>query len=116
MPGDAVQGWRPQCCAWGLSKDICSYIVSCLASWLPSAVRSGAMSLMAGAVLLLKRFSIRNVPEAHAKEVEEDLRWLLCGGAQGLEELVCRSMLEVSSGAPTSGTEQACPLCRWQDW
>jgi hypothetical protein len=41
---------------------------------------------------------IGEVPAEVAGEVEDTARWLLCGGAQGLEQLACRSLMQVLGG------------------
>jgi hypothetical protein len=52
-------------------------------------------TLLSGAVVLLNKYMDREVPEGLVKEVGEAAKWLLCGGAPGLEELACRGLMQV---------------------
>jgi hypothetical protein len=60
-----------------------------------STVRHGPLSLLAGAVILLRHKLGKDVPADVAEEVGDTAKWLLCGGAQGLEELACRALVQV---------------------
>jgi hypothetical protein len=72
------------------------YIVSDTAVLLLRAVRYGSLHLMSAAACLLKRHLENDMTQHQlTKEVEESVRWLLCGGAQGLAELACRSLEQV---------------------
>jgi hypothetical protein len=51
--------------------------------------------LLAGAAHLMVKSFKGEVPPEAAGEVEGTARWLLCGGAERLEELACRSMMQV---------------------
>jgi hypothetical protein len=50
---------------------------------------------MMGAVTLLRKLYQKEVPPEVSREVEDTARWLVCGGAQGLEELACRGLVQV---------------------